>query len=376
MYKFGVFFGKLITAFLLCSLCAALPLPIAAAQPRLSASSAILINADNGECIAAYNADERRGMASTTKIMTALVAIENGDLDQRYTIPNAALGIEGSSLYLKSGETMTLRELLYGLMLQSANDAAEAIAIIVGGSVEKFADMMNGKAASLGLTDTHFTNPHGLADENHYTTARELARLSAYALQNQTFREICSTYKTTIPAKDGVRWLVNHNKMLSIYDGAYGVKTGFTKATGRCLVSSAERDDVRLVAVTLNAPNDWNDHTALFDYGFSQYEAVELAKAGEIGYTLPLIGGDTDDVPLYIKEDLRVSLPKDRGSIVERVELIRPRFAPIYEGDEVGRIVYMMDGVEISSSPLYAAAYVGKRQTNNSLFKKITDIFG
>lgn len=357
MYKFGVFLRKLTSVFIIS---AALLVPVAA-QPALSAASAFLLSADTGECIAAYDADTKRGMASTTKIMTALVAIENGTLDQKYTVPQEAIGVEGSSLYLKPGEQMTLRELLYGLMLQSANDAAEAIAILVGGSVDGFADMMNAKAASLGLTNTHFTNPHGLADDSHYTTARELALLSAYALQNPIFREICSAYKTTIPAPDGVRWLINHNKMLKMYDGAYGVKTGFTKATGRCLVTAAERDGVRLVAVTLNAPNDWKDHTALLDYGFAQYESVTLAKAGDFAYTLPLIGGDGESVPLHVQKDITAVLPKDRGSIVERIEINRPRFAPVYEGDTVGRIVYTLDGGEIASSPLYAANYVGKR---------------
>ncbi len=357
MYKFGVFFKQIAAVGVLCSVL----LLQAAALPNVSASSAILIRADNGACIAAYNADERRGMASTTKIMTALVAIENGNLDQKVTVPDAALGVEGSSLYLKKGEQMTLRDLLYGLMLQSANDAAEAIAITVGGSVEGFVAMMNQKAAALGLQNTHFTNPHGLSDDSHYTTARELAAISAYALQNETFCAICSTKKTTIPAAEGVRWLLNHNKMLTIYDGAYGVKTGFTKATGRCLVTAATRDGVQLVAVTLNAPDDWNDHRALLDYGFSQYESVDLVKQGDFACTLPLIGGDRESVALYVQADASAVLPKERGSIVERIELLRPRFAPIYKGDTVGRIVYILDGKEIAASPLCAAEYVGKR---------------
>ena len=357
MYKFGVFFGKLTTAFLVFT---ALLIP-AAAQPGISAASAILIHAQSGECIAAYNADTRCGMASTTKIMTAIVAIENGDLDQKVRIPDAAIGIEGSSLYLKHDEQLTLRELLYGLMLQSANDAAEAIAILVGGSIEGFAAMMNQKALELGLIHTHFTNPHGLADADHYTTARELALLSAYALQNPVFREICSTQKTTIPSTEGVRWLINHNKMLSMYKGTYGVKTGFTKATGRCLVTAAEQNGVSLIAVTLNAPNDWSDHAALLDYGFARYESVTLAKAGDFACRVPLIGGDAESVPLHVKEDICAVLPKTRGSIVERIEVNRLRFAPVYAGDRIGRIVYILDGEEIASSPLYAANYIGKR---------------
>lgn len=370
MYDFGVFFRK--TAALL--LFGLLLLPVAAAEElSVSAESAILINADSGECIFAKDADTKRGMASTTKIMTALLAIENGDLDAEIKIPDAAIGVEGSSLYLQKGESMTLRDLLYGLMLRSANDAAEAIAITVGGSVDGFAELMNQKAAELGLKNTHFSNPHGLADDAHYTTARSLAALTAYALQNETFEEICSSKKQTLP---GDRLVVNHNKMLFTYEGACGVKTGFTKATGRCLVSAAERDGVRLIAVTLNAPNDWKDHSTMLDYGFFAYEAVSLAKKGKYACSLPIIGGDADSVALEIGQDITVCLPKNRDSIVERIELMRPRFAPVYAGDTVGRIVYMLGGVEIASAPLCATEYVGAKQPKNTFLDKIKDIFG
>ncbi len=361
MYKFGVFFKRII-AFALVSF--SFITTVFAAKPSLSAQCAILINASNGDVIAEYNADLKRGMASTTKIMTAIVAIENGDLNNVYTIPEKAIGVEGSSLYLKKGEKMTLRELITGLMLQSANDAAEAIAIIVGGSTENFAKMMNEKAIQLGLSSTNFTNPHGLADDNHYTTARELALISAYALKNDTFRQICSSKNATLPGIDYTRKITNHNKMLFLYEGAYGIKTGFTKATGRCLVSAAERNGLELIAVTLNAPDDWKDHTALLDYGFSQYENVTLCNAGKVIYDLPIIGGDAESVSVYVKNGVSVCLKKKRKSIVERIELIRPRFAPIYDGDEVGRIVFLIDGIEIASSPLCAANYVGARNTN------------
>lgn len=370
MYDFGVFFRKTVALFLLGLL---LVPATAASELSVSAESAILINADSGECIFAKDADTKRGMASTTKIMTAVIAIENGDLDAETKIPNAAIGVEGSSLYLQKGESMTLRDLLYGLMLRSANDAAEAIAITVGGSVDGFAELMNQKAAELGLKNTHFTNPHGLADDAHYTTARELASLTAYALQNETFREICSSKKETLP---GDRLVVNHNKMLFTYEGAYGVKTGFTKATGRCLVTAAERDGVRLVAVTLNAPNDWKDHSTMLDCGFAAYESVTLAKKGEYACSLPLVGGDADSVNLEIGKDIVVCLPKGRGSTVERIELIRPRFAPVYAGDTLGRVIYTVDGVEIASAPLCAAEYVGAKQPKKTFLDKIKDIFG
>lgn len=368
MYNFGVFFRTLLFLRLVSSL---LLISAFAAKPAISAQSAILINISNGDTIAEYNADKKQGMASTTKIMTAIVAIENGDLEKKYAIPAKAIGVEGSSLYLKTGEEMTLRELITGLMLRSANDAAEAIAIIVGGSVENFANMMNEKATSLGLSNTHFTNPHGLADDNHYTTARELAIITSYALKNETFRSICSLKTASLPGADYPRQVANHNKMLSIYDGAYGVKTGFTKSTGRCLVSAAERGGVNLVAVTLNAPNDWNDHSAMLDYGFSLYENVTLAKAGEKVFDMPIIGGDEESVSLYIKDDVSACLKKNRGSIVERLEINRPIYAPLYMGDTVGRIVFYLDGIEIASSPICSSSHVGMLQSNKSFLEKI-----
>ncbi len=359
MYKLGVFLKKSLVFITLFSFFSIIAF---AQKPFLSAESAILINLSNSDTIAEYNADNRQGMASTTKIMTAILAIENGNLDKQYKIPPEAIGVEGSSLYLTEGECLTLRELVTALMLRSANDAAEAIAIIIANDVETFAKMMNEKAKELGLSNTHFTNPHGLSDESHYTTARELAKIAAYALKNETFREICSLKNATISGKEYSRQVTNHNKMLSIYNGAFGVKTGFTKATGRCLVSAAEREGVELVAVTLNAPNDWNDHSALLDFGFSLYEKVTLANAGKKIYDLQIIGGDAENAYAYIKEDIEVCLKKKRGSIVERIEINRPIFAPIYKDDTVGKIVYYLDGAEIASAPLYASSYIGTKQ--------------
>jgi len=367
MYNFGVFFRKVSICFLFCSLL--MPAVFSLAP---SAECAILIDADSGKCIYAKNADKKHGMASTTKIMTAILAIENGVLDAEFPIPSAAVGIEGSSLYLQEGERMSLRDLLYGLMLRSANDAATAIAINISGSTEVFADLMNQKAKELGLSNTHFTNPHGLADDAHYTTARDLALLSAYALKNETFREICQTKKASLP---GNRLVVNHNKLLFTYTGACGVKTGFTKATGRCLVSAAEQDGVRLIAVTLHASNDWNDHAAMLDHGFAEYESVTLAQKGAVLCPVSLMGGTVDTVEAVIGETLTVSLPKNRGSIVERVELPQPRFAPIYAGDLLGRVVYLVDGTEIATAPLYAKDYVLPLQKESTWLDKIKNIF-
>lgn len=239
----------------------------------LSAKSAALYDSSSKSFLYTKNADVRLPMASTTKIMTALVAIESCPIDKDVLISDKAIGIEGSSLYLKKGEIMPMCDLLLGLMLRSANDAAAAIAYEISGSIEAFCDKMNEKAKELGLTDTHFTNPHGLDDEEHYTTARELALIAAAALENDTFREIVSSKKSTVTNSDGeVRLLINHNKLLNMYDGAIGVKTGYTKRSGRSLVGAAERDGNSLISVTINAPDDWNDHKILLDYGFKKLE--------------------------------------------------------------------------------------------------------
>ena len=238
-----------------------------------SASSAILFHPASGAVLFEKDADRRRPIASTTKIMTALTVLAGeDDLNRSFTVPLESTGVEGSSLYLQAGETLTVMELLYGLMLASANDAATALALLCSGSIPAFADEMNRIAEQLGLRNTHFVNPHGLDHPEHYSTARDLALIAAAAFEDVNFREMVSTRRYSIPAPDGGRrFLTNHNKLLSRYPDCVGVKTGFTKKSGRCLVSAAERDGVLLIFVTLNDPNDWNDHTLLLDYGFSLF---------------------------------------------------------------------------------------------------------
>lgn len=250
-----------------------------AGEITLSAKSAALYDPASKTFIYTKNADERLPMASTTKIMTALVAIENASLDQSVSVSDSAIGTEGSSLYLKRGEVLSMGDLLMGLMLRSANDAACAIAYEISGSIEGFADKMNEKASQIGANNTHFTNPHGLDDASHYTTAKDLAIIAAEALSNETFLSIVSTAKYIIKNNEGeARLLTNHNKLLNLYDGAIGVKTGFTKKSGRCLVGAAERYGTRLISVTINAPDDWNDHKALLDYGFLKLKSIPLSE--------------------------------------------------------------------------------------------------
>ena len=358
MRHFYRFLSLLLSVSLLFGLCcfdvSAQPAEVNSLALSLSARSAALVDASDGRLLYSKNSTQKMPMASTTKIMTAIVAIEQGNLDAVVEVPREAVGVEGSSIYLSAGEKLTLGNLVYALMLESANDAAAAIAIIIGGSIKGFADKMNEKAAELGLENTHFANPHGLDATGHYTTARDLAYLSAYALKNPTFREIVSTKKKTIPlnGNEGVRLLKNHNRMLRYYDGAIGVKTGFTKKSGRCLVSAAERDGLILVAVTLNAPSDWNDHTEMLDYGFESYVRLNLASRGSLSITMPAVGGVQDWVMLTNTEDIAVTLPVSHKSISSVIEAPHFVFAPMRAGSIVGRIVYYSDGEEIASSPL------------------------
>lgn len=257
----------------------------------LGAQSAALLSAQTGELLYGHNSGALLPMASTTKIMTALVVLERCDPDAVFTVPKEVCGVEGSSVYLYPGEQITVRDLLYGLLLESGNDAAEALAVACSGSVEAFVAAMNEKAASLGLFATHFDNPHGLSSETHYTTAAELGRIACAAMQNTLFREIVSTVHYSVTSPDGTpsHYFVNHNKMLRRYDGAIGVKTGYTLASGRCLVTCAERDGDAYIAVTLNDRSDWNDHARLLDYAFSHYDCVKLADRNAL--TLPAAGG-------------------------------------------------------------------------------------
>ncbi len=348
-----------------------LPTPLEKA-PDTSALSSILLDAQSGTALAQKNIHARLPMASTTKIMTALVAIERLDLDQTVCVPPAAVGIEGSSVYLYAGEQITVRTLLYALLLSSANDAAVALAIAACGSVEQFAHAMNEKAAALGLTDTHFCNPHGLHDDAHYTTAWDLARLTAAALTNDTFAEIVSTRRYTAAQNgtDATRLFLNHNKLLSRYEGAVGVKTGFTKKSGRCLVSAAKRDGLLLIAVTLNDPNDWQDHAALFDWGFASYRNFTADK-GEI--TLPVVGGQAAEVTLRTQGTLSLTLPC-RGEITHTVEAPRFLFGGFAKGEVKGRIVYALDGQKIGEISLVTDSAVA-RERPAGLFSRIGAFF-
>ena len=333
----------------------------------LSAEKAILADAATGRILYEKNADSRSLIASTTKIMTALVVCEQCNVLDRMRIPKEAVGIEGSSMYLQEGEVLTIQELLYGLMLHSGNDAAVALAIYCGGTVEGFAEMMNDKARQIGMQNSHFENPNGLDAPGHYSTARDLAMLAAYAMQNPIFSKTVSTKNITI----GQRYLHNHNKLLWQVEGADGVKTGYTRAAGRILVSSALRDGRRLVAVTINAPDDWHDHAMLLEQGFSGFAHRNILQEGQIIGSLEIAGGDCGHVQLLAAEDFDYALARD-----EKVSLLIPGtgfvYAPVTAGADAGFVHVCVDGKSVGKVPLIYGATIEKTQdTEKSIWDRL-----
>ncbi|MCI7096838.1 MAG: D-alanyl-D-alanine carboxypeptidase [Clostridiales bacterium] len=333
----------------------------------LSAEKAILVDAATGRVLYEKNADERSLIASTTKIMTALVVCEQCNVLDRMRIPKEAVGIEGSSMYLQEGEVLTLQELLYGLMLHSGNDAAVALAIYCGGTVEGFAEMMNDKARVLGMTQSHFENPNGLDSPGHYSTARDLAILASYAMKNPIFHKTVSTKTVTV----GNRYLRNHNKLLWQVAGADGVKTGYTKAAGRILVSSATRDGRRLIAVTINDPDDWNDHGALLEEGFSRYQVRRIVSAGERIGTVEIAGGQVGYAELVAAEDFDYALaPEERSELV----FSGPGFvyAPVARGADAGFAHVCIDGKSVGKIPIvFGETVEQKTQEKKSLIQRL-----
>ena len=304
----------------------------------------IVIERDSGRILYSNNPHKKAYMASTTKIATAITVIENCPLiDEEFVIPDCAVGVEGSSIYLQKGEKQTVRNLLYGLMLQSGNDCAVALAIKVGESVEKFAQMMNETARKVGAVNTNFTNPHGLHDDNHYTTAYDLALISAYAMKNPIFREIVSTKQTRINSPDGERVILNKNKILSTFEGGNGVKTGFTKKAGRCLVSSATRNGMNVICVVLNCYEMFERSRNLLEKAFSEYEVVEILPVGEV-CSAPVEGGKENSVALSCTKSFSYPLKKEERERVEiRVDGVERMNAPVKKSTKNGKIQIFLD---------------------------------
>ncbi len=367
---------RIITAVIAAAMAGQLASAVAWAVPEsISAVSAILIEADSGTVIYEKNADEQRAMASTTKIMTAILTIEAGDLDSEFVADSYAIRVEGTSMGLQEGDRVSRRDLLYGILLPSGNDAANAAAVSVGGSIGGFVELMNSKAEELGLASTHFVTPSGLDAEGHCTTARDLANLTAYAMKNEIFREIvcCSSAEVEFGNPPYLRTLRNSNKMLTRYEGAIGVKTGFTDNARRCLVSAAERDGVTLIAVTLNAGDDWNDHTKMLDYGFSQVFSypLELSCSERVA-----VAGTGESVEVYAQEQEISLLPSQRERLLRRVMLPKFVYGSVRQGDELGCIEFSIDGKVVKTCPLYAASSVTADRTELTAWQQLLSKLG
>lgn len=344
--------------------------------PDVSASSACMIETVSGDVVYEKNSVEKMPIASTTKIMTAIIAIENAPLNKVITVSSEAVGVEGSSIYLCENERLTAEELLYALMLESANDAACALAIEIGGNVESFVDMMNDKAATLGLRNTNFTNPHGLSDPDHYSTAQDMALLMAYCMKNEMFAKITSTKKFSLDGSDESysRLLVNHNRLLGTYEGISGGKTGYTKSAGRCLVTCCERNGVQLCAVTLNAPDDWNDHKNMYSYGFTLYRRVVLESAGQFEYSSHVCGGSVDTVSAHTRENIYAVI-RVNGCDLHRIVYMRRFYYPeIEEGEIIGYVTYYNGNISIATAPVYADIDVECAEDDRGFFEKLKDL--
>ena len=318
---------------------------LAQAAPATQAKAGIVLCADDGSTLYEKDADSRCLIASTTKLMTALVCLENDTLDDVFTAQARHCKVEGSSMYLQAGERYTVRELLLGLLLASGNDAALALAEHTAGSEEGFVHLMNQKAAALNLRNTHFENPHGLDAPTHYSTARDLALLMCACLDNPAFRSLASVRTADVSGQT----LLNHNKLLNLCPGCLGGKTGYTRAAGRCLVSCCKRDGMTLVCVTLSDPDDWNDHLRLYDWAYRSYVLHDLSE--EISFDVPVISGNKDKVRAVPAPGSIAVLPGDQDTAV-RAELPRFVFAPVYAGDAAGMLCYWKDTKTLIRFPL------------------------
>ena len=332
------------------------------AECAISAKSAVVIDSVSREVLFEKDAHTKRGMASTTKIMTALIALEMLDGKDIVSISSFASGTEGSSIWLSAGEKMSVENLLYGLMLSSGNDAATALAEHTSGSVEAFTQLMNLKAKDFGCTNTNFTNPHGLPDENHYTTAYELAIISSYAMENDSFCEIVRTKNKQIPW-EGHEWnrsLQNHNKLLKMKDYFTGIKTGYTKKDGRCLVSSAESDGRKIIIVTLSAPDDWNDHIRLSEFVFDKYKPYKLVKEGDRAVVKTDPSKRFGDIHTVYAEDLTLTLKEGNHDKITSKTEFSINF-PVKRGDRVGKCRFFYQDRMIAAVDIIA--------DNNSVYK-------
>lgn len=347
----------------------------------ISADSAVLVDGDTGEILFEKDAYTRRSMASTTKIMTSLLAVESGKLDDTVTVKEK-IYIEGTALGLEKGDKLTLKTLCYGMLLESGNDAAVLTGIFLSGNEEKFSQLMNKKAAEIGMKSTSFVTASGLDDEEHYTTAYDMALLGSYAVKNTLFREICSTksYKAEYISPDKTQYFSNHNRLLNSCEGVFGLKTGFTKKSGRCLVSACERNGKVLVAVTLKAPDDWNDHRKLYEYGYSLYESNDYFSDNLSAASVS--GSQNNSVKLRYTDYGSVAVKAD-SDIQLKTYLKRFYYAPIKKGDVLGKTIVYQNGasvaerhiVSVEDAPAIKETEIKRRSLKQRFFIFIENLF-
>ncbi|MBR0349806.1 MAG: D-alanyl-D-alanine carboxypeptidase [Clostridia bacterium] len=339
---------KLISFCVILSICV---LRVSALNDRsLSAECAVVLNVQTGEVLFSKNADMRHSMASTTKIMTALLAVESGKLQSEIVVSDDMLKVEGTSMGLVDGDSVSLNELVYGMMLSSGNDTANVTAFFLGDSIENFASMMNNRATEIGMKNTSFVTPSGLDADEHFSTAYDMALLGAAAVKNPKFVSVCSSESVSVTFGNPPyrRKLYNHNKLLNLYDGALGIKTGFTKKSGRCLVSYAKKDSAELVAVTLNAPDDWNDHIKMLDYGFLRLKECVVRPA--LPSKISVVGGVENSVSINVKPFVYSYL--DSQNSYYRLFLDKFVYAPITSGTVVGYCEYYLNGAVVETQPI------------------------
>ena len=358
-----------------------MPASLGLAAPLIiTAKSAIVIEAATGKVLYEKNANNRSYPASTTKIMTLITALEAGNVNDIVTTPLSATSIEGSALGLTLGEQLSMLDMLYGIMLISGNDATVAVADHISGSVAAFAQLMTDIAKMIGATNTHFTNSNGLPDVNHYTTAADMAKIAAYGYKLPLFSQIVATKEKIIPwpGREYSRELFNENRMLWRYDGANGVKTGYTDAAGPCLVSAADRNGVQLIAVVFNSEKMWEDSTALLNYGFTQVHEQTIIRQGDLLKTVKVLDGKNSDVvPLYAQNEIVIPVTEDdREDFITVIDVPDKVKAPLESGQAVGRVKIIYQNQEIGSADLVVQSAIEKKSLFKSLWSSVQNLLG
>lgn len=352
----------------------ALPVRVGAAKVvSTAAESCVLYCPQNGRVLFSRNSGRRMKPASTTKLMTTLLTLEAAHKRDRVVTFTREMAAEGSSMYLKYGEKLRLSDLAVGMMMCSGNDAANAAAVTVGGSADKFAEMMNDRASEIGMKHTHFVTPSGLDDDGHYSTAYDMALLMAEAIKNKSFAQLTKSKSAEVsfvePQGKRVSY-PNHNKLLRLYADCVGGKTGYTKAAGRCLVSAARRDGLTLICVTLNDRDDWNDHQSLYDYGFTQLAAYTPEPTKII---LPCVGGDKERVSVCCEKQTLIVSPEQKSKIHQTIYAERFLYAPVKKGQRAGRVVYTCDGKVLRTVSLSAESDVNAQTDSRGIWQKIKE---